>query len=92
MKKETRYYFLIEQATLRKAVRSCGFDSLLDMLRYDRAIVEHNAPVGYWLFSSPHTPTIDRWGAFNIRLSGISYGFEVLFDMQKGAGHEKIPR
>lgn len=46
--------------------------AVLDMLRYDGAVVECNPPDGYWMFSITRTdgawPSVhhDRWASFGI--------------------------
>jgi len=45
--------------------------AMMDMLRYDCALVHSNAPGGYWLLSSEHKPpTVERWNSFGIHIIG----------------------
>ena len=41
-------------------------EGLIDMLRYDGATVESNAPEGKYLLACPHTPTTERWVSFGL--------------------------
>ena len=71
MKRETYWYFLIEREVLRDYVATQGPDGLMDMLRYDGATVECNAPTGFWMLSKPNTPpTRERWASFGIKIEG----------------------
>ena len=71
-KTPARFYFLIEAAHLHSAARGCGIEGILDMLRYDHAIVETNRPSGFWLFSSEREPTHKRWESFGIRIAAVT--------------------
>jgi hypothetical protein len=72
MKREQRWFFLIETEHLNKAARGCGVEGVLDMLRYDHAVVENNRPGGFWLFSSEREPTHKRWLSFGIRIAAVT--------------------
>lgn len=61
----TRYWFTIPTEDIVKEVEIQGVEGLLDMLRYDHAVVEGNAPGGYHLFSiEGHEPEVARWRSF----------------------------
>ena len=66
-----RVYFAIPAAE----VRQMGVAGALDMLRFDSAEVESNAPVGHYLFSSDREPTRARWVSFGVRTIYGSYAY-----------------
>lgn len=75
-KSKTVYY-----AIRREKLADEPVAAVLDMLRYDGAIVECNPPSGYWMFSITRTdgawPTVhyDRWQSFGITVDaeGVDY-------------------
>lgn len=60
-----RIYYTIERGQLNEL----GVSVVLDMLRYDGASVEHNAPSGYYLLSNEHGPELGRWQSFGIDIA-----------------------
>ncbi len=60
-KRDARFFFLIHQRYLDDNFDIGRGRDVLDMLRYDRAIVESNPPAGFYLFSSLREPTAARW-------------------------------
>ena len=64
MRQTKRTFYRIERAILEKAPVSV----VLDMLRYDHAVVEHNPPPGYYLLSCEGSPCVERWRSFLIPL------------------------
>lgn len=69
LKKRERHFYLIEREHLRSALFGVAvFEGLMDMLRYDGATVENNAPDGYWLLSSENPPGVARWKSFGITI------------------------
>ena len=69
---KTRFYFLIDREHLEKAAVGCGLNGVLDMLRYDQAVVASNPPAGYWMFASDNRPTVARWASFGIIVAGVT--------------------
>ncbi len=51
-KRDARFFFLIHQRYLDDKFDIGRGRDILDMLRYDRAIVKSNPPTGVYLFSS----------------------------------------
>lgn len=72
--KAKRIYYLIS----RSAINETPVEAVLDMLRYDGAVVECNAPPGYYLLSSDNrgAPHRARWHSFGLIVSqeGFSLG------------------
>ena len=67
--KIVRHFYLIEKEHLRSATfGGAGVEGVLDMLRYDGALVESNAPAGYWLLSAESHPEVARWRSFGIKI------------------------
>jgi hypothetical protein len=65
---EPRHFYLIEREHLRSQTFGVGMEGVLDMLRYDGARVENNAPEGYWLLSSETHPEVARWRSSGIKI------------------------
>ncbi len=53
-------YYLIKRADVERL----DVAGVLDMLRYDDAHVEPNAPEGFYLFSNVKGPCWERWESF----------------------------
>ena len=70
--KTQRFYFLIDREHLEKAAKGCGLNGILDMLRYDQAVVASSPPAGYWMFVSDNRPTVARWASFGIGVAGVT--------------------
>lgn len=72
MAKQKRSYYLIEKAQLEDVARGCGISGVMDMLRFDGAKVECNAPNGFWLLSCEGDPGVARWRSFGIKVVAVS--------------------
>ena len=69
MKRDKQWFYLIEKEHLRSQTFGVGVEGVLDMLRYDGARIESNAPDGYWLLSClGNYPVVARWKSFGIRI------------------------
>ncbi len=63
MSKKNKWWFLIRKDS------SIPVEAMMDMLRFDSAIVHCNPPDGYWLLSiDRNPPTEERWKSFGIRI------------------------
>lgn len=67
-RKEKRIYFLIKTTLLEEMIPR----DLLDMLRYDHAVIESNPPPGFYLLSSERYPTEARWKVFHVPIERVS--------------------
>lgn len=68
MKRQKRYFYLIAREQLAGRSLVAG---VLDMLRYDGATVECNAPAGYYLLAAPNPPAVARWASFGVKLAYV---------------------
>lgn len=68
-RKPKRVWWLIRRADLAGQPT----EAVMDMLRYDGARVECNAPSGYYLLSSDYTsaPNVARWASFGIAIASL---------------------
>lgn len=78
-KPKAMVYYLIS----RRAVNDMPAGAVLDILRYDYARVESNAPDGYYLFSvdaDRNGPTIERWKSYGLRVVFVSRDLHAALD------------
>lgn len=61
------YYWTITTEQFRQAP-----GSVMDMLRYDNAMVSSNPPVNTYLLRSERPPTVARWQSFGITIDNIT--------------------
>lgn len=75
MKLELKFWYVIK----RDAFANIQAESVLDMLRYDGARVECNAPPGYWLLTKhakdAAPPNEARWKSFMLKVYVVSRGY-----------------
>lgn len=90
MAKPKEFFYIIERAKLDEL----GVAVVLDMLRYDGAAVECNAPDGYYLFRiEGHGPHLARWQSFGItipsgHISSSAYDMRFVEDAIRKAGEK----
>ena len=80
MKLERRWWYVIKRHELDRMY--VPLESMMDMLRYDAARVESNAPAGLYLLSKSAEgyaagqggPCVERWTSFGIEVYVISKG------------------
>ena len=70
MKLPKRWYWLTE----RRKFTDMPADQVIDLLRYDGARVETNAPTGYYMFSAEGTrgPVVERLRTYHAEPAWIS--------------------
>lgn len=68
MKRKKKVYYLIRRNKLEEWM---GVAAVMDMLRYDGARVEPNAPTGFYLLSNEHGPEVQRWKSFGIEIDAV---------------------
>lgn len=74
MAKPTRYFYLIARDQLTGWPKTgAPVEGVLDMLRYDYARIEPNAPEGFYLLSADHPPGVERWASFGVRIAWIGH-------------------
>jgi len=91
--KEKRTYFLIreENRARYRGLNELPVPEVLDMLRYDVARVESNAPPGFYLLSSAAfaAPHADRWASFGIDIAAtFKHESEAYEQARKVAQHD----
>ncbi len=69
-KMKKRFWYIID----RDHLEAQQVSTVLDMLRYDQAILHSNPPPGYYLFSCPQAPCVERWNAFLIGIHQYTRG------------------
>lgn len=62
MRQPPHVYYLIP----RTAIEHLPVNAVLDMLRFDAATIECNAPPGFYLLSNTHGPERARWASFGV--------------------------
>lgn len=75
-KKVKKFYYVLKSDVVDQGMIA---RDVLDMLRYDGAMVEHNAPAGFWLLSKEYAygrPCEERWQRFGARIYIISIDTE----------------
>ncbi len=77
--REVRRWYLIP----RRYLEDLATPAVLDMLRYDGARVEGNAPAGFYMLSNKTGPAVARWASFGVR--GIHGPYDAEFEARDGA-------
>lgn len=77
MSKSKRFYYTIKKTSLE----DLGVASVLDMLRYDQAVIHYNPPKGMYLLSNESGPCHDRWRSFGIQIVQGSYDHYELYQV-----------
>lgn len=75
-KKVKKFWYVVKSDVVDEAMIA---RDVFDMLRYDGANVECNAPAGFWLLSKEYAygrPSEERWQRFGARIYIVSIGTE----------------